>query len=380
MGQTSSRDVSERGYRGVVVAGLALLFIAVAPRAGIGAELLPPDIRRPVVKCQADIVKAGIKFVSKKLKQLDRCAAAVFECVHRKPGEQACLDKATTRCEKAIGKIVKLEEKFTTRILDRCGDIDPATLLTTFGLGYDEVAADCASEYGAPLTDSASIAACIVLQHECVAERIFDTHEPRAAEFLDLVGADLGPASCLEDRGGVGATIAEPAELRTLGKCQGALRKASSGFVGQKLKDLGRCLKDLFSCVQLDASDPACLARARDRCDGAFAKIEKRVLKLAAGVRKGCAGLSTVVLTAPEGLGANGLLPLCDSLGVFGIGSSHDYGNCVVRQHECAVDEIARFAVPRAPELLGTAGRSLPGEFFCPTPVPTATPTPVPTP
>jgi len=380
MDQTISRAVGGRKCRGVTVAGVALLIVAVVPRAAMSAELLPPDIRRPVVKCQADIVKAGVKFVSKKLKQLDRCAASVFECVHRRPGEQACLDRATTRCEKAIGKIIALEGKFTTRILDRCGDLDPATLLATFGLGYDGVAADCASDYGAPLTDAASIAACIVLQHECLAERIFDTHEPRAAEFLDLVGADLGPASCLEDRGGVGDTIAEPSELRTLGKCQGALRKASSAFVGQKLKQLGRCLKDLFSCEQLDAGDPTCLARARDRCDKAFAKIEKRVLKLADGVRKGCAGLSIGVLTAPDGLGANGLLPLCDSLGVFGIGSSHDYGNCVVRQHECAVDEIARFAVPRAAALLGPAGRSLPGEFFCPTPIPAATPTPVPTP
>jgi hypothetical protein len=368
-----------RGIQGALVALVGLL-LSAGGRPAYAAELLPPDVQRPAVKCQADIMRAGVTFVAKKLKLLDRCATAAFECVHRKPGDPVCLDRAATRCAKSLAKIAGEETKLATRIVDRCDGVALDVLVETFGLGYGEVAAECAADYGTPLTDPAAVAACVVLQHECLAERLFDTHEPRAAELLALAGVDLGPTACLEDRGGLGETVADASLVKALGKCQGALRKASSGFVTRKLKGVGKCLQQLFDCVQLDGGDAGCIAQAQGRCDKVFAKTEQQVLKLGAAVGKGCKALPIAALTAPEGLGADGLLPLCATLGVFGIGSANDYGNCVVRQHECAVDEIARFAVPRAAELLGEVGRTLPGGFFCPTPIPTATPVATPTP
>jgi hypothetical protein len=41
------------------------------------------------------------------------------------------------------------------------------------------------------------------------------------------------------------------------------------------------------------------------------------------------------------------------------------YATCLYREHECAGDDILRFTVPRAAELLALVGRTLPGSFFC---------------
>jgi hypothetical protein len=362
-------------------AAIVIAVTVVLPRPVSGAEqLLTPEARKAAIKCQGELLKAGLTFVAKKLKLLDRCAVAAFACVQQQPDDLECLDKAAERCTKSLDKIVALETLLAERIIAGCSAMDPVDLLAAAGLGFDVVGSECASEYDSALSDTASVAACVVKQHECLAEQLFQTHEPRAEEMLELLGLDLGEDSCLEDREGEGEPIEDPELGRPLAKCQGALRKASTGFVARKLKQMAGCLRLLFGCAQNEPGDDECVDSATSKCDKAFASVEKEVLKLGAIVGKSCGTLPIAALTEPDGLGADVLLPVCVTLGVDGIGSAHDYGNCVVRQHECAVDDIVRFQAPRAAEMLAGAGRTLPGGFFCPSPTPTAMPTPSATP
>jgi hypothetical protein len=363
----------------VVASAVVLAALAASPRPATGGGALTPAARSAAVKCQGDITKGGIRFIGKKLKLLDRCADAAFTCVHQRPGDPTCLDKATGRCTKALESIAGEEEKLAARVLASCDGLDPQDVLDALGLGYDALAAECGADFGTTLTDTAAIAACLVRQHECLAERLFQTHEPRAAEFLDLLGIDPGVDTCLEDFGGTGEPVGDEALAKSLDRCEGAIRKASTGFVVRKLKNVTACVRALFACAELDDGDARCVANARSKCDKAFGKTEQAVLKLASGVARRCRDLPVSAITEARGLGADALLDVCAELGVFGIGAVTDYGNCVVRQHECEVDALLRFEAPRAGELLAGVDRTLPGEFFCPTPVPTASATPVPT-
>jgi hypothetical protein len=142
--------------------------------------------------------------------------------------------------------------------------------------------------------------------------------------------------------------------------------KAGGGFTAKKLKGFGRCLDGLFDCAQLEPGDPGCLAAARQSCDKAFATIESEALKLEPVFTRGCGGVAIADLAPETGLDLDGLTEECDVFGVSGLASVLHYKNCVHRQHECVGDDLLRFTVPRADELLALVGRVLPGSFFCP--------------
>ena len=84
-------------------------------------------------------------------------------------------------------------------------------------------------------------------------------------------------------------------------------------------------------------------------------------------MNKSCEPIAFTDLTVDTGIDYDALVEeeLCTDVGVFGILTVPHYSICAYRQHECAADEILRFSVPRAAELLALVGRTLPGSFFC---------------
>jgi hypothetical protein len=206
---------------------------------------------------------------------------------------------------------------------------------------------------------------CVVTEHECAVERMYLMAHPRAGELFDLVGTDIG--DCLEDLGGPGEGMEDLRLGRRLVQCQQGVTKLSAKYVASKLKNTGQCLEDLFDCVQLKPGDQSCLDKARDSCDKLFAGVVDNGIKLVPAVNKTCDPIPFPDLTVETGIDYDAVVEeeLCVPYGVSGIGTVNHYANCLYRSNECDGEELLKFSVPRAAELLGLIDRQLPGSFFC---------------
>lgn len=325
--------------------------------------------------CQSALIAATTPFAQKKTKQLDKCVAGAFNCIQTvAPNDnadvdpiQACLDKVSLRCEKATEVILAEEQKLTDAITKACTPLDPADVLRADGVGFEVIAPDCL-DFGVTLTDLASVAECVVQQHECAVEQLYLMEHPRAGEMIDLVGADLGPDSCLDDLGGPGEGMEDLKLGKQIAQCEQGVTKAGATFVGTKLKSLGQCLDAVFKCVQLAPHDDgSCLKKATATCDKSFATIEKNAVTLEPAVNKSCGKISFDDLTLETGLDYQAFIDdeTCIPFGISNLLTVPHYATCLYREHECAGDDILRFTAPRAAELLALVGRTLPGSFFC---------------
>jgi hypothetical protein len=345
----------------------------VLPGTTGAAERFVADPRL-TVDCESAILKGSGTFVQQKLKLLDKCTAGVFKCIQTTPPDDdaevdpvdVCLEKMAEKCAKTVEAIAAAEQAFTDAITKGCSALDPLEVLRADAVGYELIAQQC-SDLGTDLTDLASVAQCIVQEHECAAERLFQAEQPRAGELLGLVDADLGPDSCLEDFGAGGFGVDDVALGKQLDRCDAGVRKVGIGFTGKKLKSLGKCVGDLYACDQLAFGNAECVAKARKTCDKAFGTIAGEALKVEPGVGKSCDAVDFNQALPDEGLGFTELVDECDVLGVSDIVTIDHYKTCLYRQHECIGDELMQFAAPRAAELLMGIDRALPGSFFCPT-------------
>lgn len=324
--------------------------------------------------CQSALIAATTPFAQKKLKQLDKCAMAAFKCLQTvAPDDEAeddpvdvCLEKASLRCEKAIEVIAAEEQRLTDVIIAACTPLHPQELLRADAVGFEQIAPDCL-DFGVTLTDVASVADCVVQQHECAVEQLYLTEHPRAGELLGLVGADLGPNSCLDDLGGFGEGVDDVKLGRRVVQCEQGVTKAGATFIGAKLKNVGRCLDAVFTCVQLAPHDERCLDKARKTCDKTFAGVATGAVAFEPAVAKSCDALPFDTLAAENGVDYQALIDeeTCNVFGLSGLATVPHYATCLYREHECVGDDILRFSVPRAVELLALVDRTLPGSFFC---------------
>ncbi len=354
-----------------ILAALVSALIAPGPAAA-GEErfLANPKL---ATDCEAALISASTSFALAKLKQLDKCAITALKCIQTvAPNDDAeedpidvCLEKALVRCDKANEVIVAEEQKLADAITAKCSALDPAEVLRADGVGFEDIAADCLDQAGVTLTDLASVTECVVTEHECAVERMYLMAHPRAGELFDLVGTDIG--DCLEDLGGPGEGVEDLRLGRRLSQCQQNVTKSSAKYVASKLKSTGQCLNGLFQCVQLKPGDKGCLAKAQASCDKGFASVVANGIKLVPAVDKSCDAIPFPDLTLETGIDYDAVVEeeLCVPYGISGIGTVNHYANCLYRSNECDGEEILKFSVPRAAELLGLVGRQLPGSFFC---------------
>ncbi len=351
----------------------ALLSAVVMPGgANAGARFLAnPKLG---TDCQSALIAASTSFATQKLKQLDKCAMTTLKCIQTvAPNDQAendpievCLEKALVKCDKATETILAEEQALSDAITMHCSALDADELMRADGVGFEAIAQDCLDVAGVTLSDLASVAECVVAEHECAVERMYLMAHPRAGELFDLVGADLGGDSCLDDLGGPGEGPGDLSLGRRLTQCQQGVTKASASFVASKLKSTGQCLNDLFQCVQLKPGDQGCLAKAQS-CDKAFAQVTTSGIKFVPAVNKSCEAIDFPDLTVETGIDYDAVVEgeLCVPFGISGIGTVNHYANCLYRSNECDGEEILKFSVPRAAEILGLVNRTLPGRFFC---------------
>jgi len=352
-----------------IVAVLAGLAVPESPAAG---ERL---VSRPelATNCQSALIDATTSFAQKKLKQLDKCTAAAFKCIQTVAPDdeaevdpiEACLEKALLRCEKAAEVIAAEEQRLTEAIVEGCTPLFPDELLRADGVGYELIARDCL-DLGVTVEDATSLAECVMRQHECAVDQLYLAENPRAGELFGLVGADLGPDSCLDDLGGPGEGVDDVKLGRQIARCEQGVTKVAGTFTTTKLKSMGGCLEAVFTCVQLAAYDGGkCLAKAAAACDKAFALVERNAL--APALAKSCGAIAFGDLLLDAGANYQALVDeeTCPAFGVSGIPTVPHYALCLHRQHDCIGNAIVRFTAPRAEELLALVGRTLPGSFFC---------------
>ncbi len=136
-------------------------------------------------KCGKSVVKAGSSFVTKKLKNLERCVDKLFTCAVKSPGDAGCPAKASATCSRAFGAITTAEARFRAAVEKRCGGVDyDGALAPAAGGNVTALASECSSfGTGAPVT-LASYVDCLARQHACRVESLLGLEAPRAGELL----------------------------------------------------------------------------------------------------------------------------------------------------------------------------------------------------
>lgn len=156
--------------------------------AGVGAPT-----GKLLGKCAKTIARSGASLVRGRLALTRRCTAAALACVEQKPGDEACVAKASATCAGVAAKLPTLVAKLSAAVSKSCNPtlVDTATLLAPEGLGLGGLATMCA-ERGVPgLATIDDVTACLVRQHQCEADQLLETELPRVHELLDLVDGSL---------------------------------------------------------------------------------------------------------------------------------------------------------------------------------------------
>lgn len=355
---------------------LVLVTAALAVAGGVPAaraQLVDPGAAKAADKCQKAIAKSGAAFAAATAKSMGACFGGVFKCVQTKPDDATCLAKAVARCaqETDAGRSARLT-KLVTGVNGKCTSL--ADLRAADGLGYDGLEGACAST-GA-FDDVPAVVDCLRAQLECRTERAFAAALPRARGLATEHTIPLRADSCLVDLGGAG-NVADPKAVgKPLDKCEALATKAAAGFAATKLKGLGKCATTIFGCIQTKPGDTKCTDKAAAQCAKMItATIPAAEAKVEEKIAAGCAAIFAQA-GAANAIGVDALAAECQLVGVGALASAADWGRCVMRRHECAVEAMQPFVAPRFDALLAGLGQSATSAFCAAVPTPTATPTP----
>jgi hypothetical protein len=313
-----------------------------------------------------------------RLKLLDACTAGALRCVQSKAGESGCLGKAGAVCGKKLASFSATALKRSAAILKNCADVGIGELRVDVGLGYESLANTCAL-FGAGVDGPEQIADCVSRAHVCRAEEMFGAQLPRAAALIAGAGPSgerLGQFACLPSGTGGGGGAGDLA--KAVERCAATVRKAGRSLVASELRSLGKCLGSAFACEQAKPGGFApCLQKVRPRCRSILPDLALARRKMATKILGDCGPLPFDALSAANGVDFGALASECATRGVA-LASVHDYGECLVRQHECHLSDLLHVEVPRTDQLLERVG--IVGAFpqvACPG---SAEPTPVSTP
>jgi CSLREA domain-containing protein len=174
---------------------------------------------------------------------------------------------------------------------------------------------------------------------------------------------DRDDADCAAPADGGGAGVA-PEAVKSLAKCDKALRKVGTKLATTRLAAAGKCLKAAADCVQLKASDAKCVTGATAKCAKLLTSASAAAEKLVAALGAQCQAAAGAVGPA-AGLGFDDEAEACAARGVGSVATLPDVLECLRRRQACAVDRLVDATVPRAAELLTLVGRDPVTELPC---------------
>lgn len=338
---------------------------------GNGLGIGDPSEGKLLTACGKATQKAGAKLVLGAMKQFHKCLETASICLQSKPGDQACKDKATAVCAKALGGFDAAAAKLRSTVVAKCDTDDDADalphLLDPTGLGFGSEQTPCQTDGGpGTITGAGDIGTCIAIQHLCRAQHLVAIANPRARELLTFAGRQAGEFPCIDDVAGVngnGTTVALSHAKKTL-KCSKTIDKISFALVGSGAKVVQGCVNAGLACLQTKPQDPSCLPKAKAKCVAAFAKLRDpqkgTVAKLAGTFSKACGqqpDLDAADVTESFGLGLGVHNARCTALD-----ASLDPAACLTAQSFCEEAQIIERQIPRARELADLLGIDFSGE------------------
>lgn len=347
---------------GVVAASATPTPKTTATPSGPVNGLADPVAAKNAVRCQKALTRSSAKLVVSRAKRLDSCATRVLGCVQAKPGDLTCRSKAAVPCARGISKLGTDETTMRTTIVKACSPLSANDRGAAAGLGFDGQVATCPG-----VADVNQLVTCAAARNRCDGDDLMTIEEPRAGEMLRLVSAALEPGACLEDFGGTGVGVGEPAIGKAVVTCEKAVTRAARSLASTRLTRTANCVNAIFSCVQLHPGDAACLTKAAVRCGSEAGKIVAAEAKFTIAVNKKCPALPFGTLAAAIGLDLGAVGSTCTALGVGPMSSLASYQECLRRAHACDTATVLQAAAPRAGEMLQQVQRVL-IESFCPVP------------
>lgn len=345
-------------------------------------------LAKGATKCQRTIAKVGSKLVSDRLKALGTCANSALRCAQSKAGEGSCLSKAAMSCDKKLAALAASAVKRRAAIAKDCAIVGLEEMRIENGLGYEALAEACALEGSTPGSPE-GIADCVLRLHACSVDGLLGAQLPRAGALLEAAGLSSerwSDLACLH-RGtdGVGGDVTFAG---TIERCASAIQKAGKSLVLSELAVLQKCTISIFACEQAKPGQfAACVQKAEPKCRTSLQALPLKRTKMLGSIQTGCGGLPFDALRSVAGINLDALSADCEARGVQ-VDSVKDYAECLVRQHECHVDDLLRAAVPRTDQLLSRVGLAAsfpmaacrggaqPTPDATPTNFPTATPVP----
>ncbi len=379
-------DSLVRFARRASIAGIiAIATVAPIQRAQAAAD------GKGVAKCHAAVTKGGAKFLAKKLTGLAKCSDGVFKCIQTvdETGDAgakrtACITKARGGCLKSLATITAARQAYADAVAKSCAALEPAQVTGADGLGF---AADDCADCDTPVSSVPTLAACVAQEHNCVASRIFQFDVPRVLEMttfappaaVTVPAADLASIACLEDQGGTGADVGDPAVGKSIVKCQKAIEKVGAKLGAGRLKNLEKCVDGLFACAVTKTGDDLakCRDKARAGCLKGFATNVEHDASLTSGLDKSCG--DATLFTTFQAAGGGNLQALVPD-GCAALTTLADFKACLVTHWQTLTDDLVRCQAPRAESLLGEVNCELGSCGAAPTATPTPGPTPTSTP
>lgn len=320
-----------------------------------------PTAAKAAVKCQAAIGKAGVSFLSTRLKQLDACTNGLVKCIQTKPEDPACIAKATAKCGTLESAAAAARGKLAAALAGKCG----TSLVTTTdfrgatGLGYETLDAECAIELGHAPANALDVAECLARRYTCRAGNVYGTQAPRAGELFRVAGVGSGTNGCLPDFDGDGAGVGDPVLGKAVHACAATITKTSSAFLTKKISSLTKCLDKVFACIQTKPGDAGCLGKANAACAKEASKIVAERAKVGPAIDKKCGGIDFGLnLRPPQAANIEALVATLP--GGNTLVTLTSYETALRLNHDCAAEDLFRALAPRAADLLPAFAPTLP--------------------
>jgi len=180
-----------------------------------------------------------------------------------------------------------------------------------------------------------------------------------AISFAVLIACSAGSAWAVVPPGLVNP-VNRPMQTVHAARCQKMANKGVAKYLSTWSKTYLKCVGAIASCVQTKASDPICITKATDACNAKISHLSDDNEKDAGSLLEDgaitnfCGSLSPSEAFDDPGGPLFGMLATRCHFGSTPF--IQNYAGCLLRQTNCVAERLMLVQIPRARDLLATAG------------------------